>query len=1018
MRRLVLMVAVAAWAGGAVLSAPEPQNGLAAHYTFDEQTDAAVRDAGPNKLDGAVHGATWAKRDNGGALEFDGKSAYVDCGAGSRLNLKDQLTIAVQIYPKGAPSGEPVIVGERPSSWGMTHYKGFAYLYAKSPDKYNYCQAPVPYHQWSHVVGTFDGSSLKLYVNGALQARATLAAPISLSSASKLLIGGGNEADAFYCGLIDEVRIYTRVLADAEIAELAAQANLAAGSTALRAEEIQAADKFFKSHPRGAAVVENGRQVWLANESLGVEFVKEKKSLRLSRLYDVAAAADFLAGQPGGMDQGLWKLVLRRDKGANEAEVTVDSGAEAEVSTQTEQGAGETTLRLIWKNLPVLDERDALDVEVRVVMKAGDPLSRWRIAVTNRSKTYGLWSVFFPVLSLSPVGGKSETNAFAIGRARGVVVKDPFNDSNKYSFGFGANYECYWPGTFNMQLQALYDESSGRGIYLGVHDRTVNRKAYIFTPSPARKALEWKVGHFPANMGYAAEDFRMDYDACIGPFTGDWYDACQIYRAWAVHQPWCQRGPLATRTDIPRWFKECPLMLVTMSFEGDPQVVRSRDRMLEDLRFFGGELPVVWYTWKKHFPEKTEYNRPGSPWQVPEKRAYPCGNIHDGNYPTMPALETFSEACKKIGAAGGHVQAYVCSSIFDPGINENAPFAAQAKPNASRDVKGNLVAGDPADVSVGWQMCAHTPWWQQRLKETVVELIKREGVGGIYFDTFYGGYCDQCFDTKHGHSHGGGIDPYLGEKKLSAVVRGAMKETDPNSVMTGESCAESAIDLVDGLLYRWTVWPDMAPMFATVYGGYITRQGATLSPESDGFYIQCATLFTEGAQMGRFHLHADDYLKDFDQGSKYTEKMKFLRKLTQFWRMEAGSRYLAYGQLLRPIRFLSPNPMPMASYVEPECKDYRNGLICVPGLQSGAFRAENGNLGIFLVNVTDKPIEYKLELPPKLYPVLESETYQVTQISETGERLAAGPAVKGRVAHAGVVAAHDTVFLEARAQKQ
>ncbi|MBM4082035.1 MAG: hypothetical protein FJ278_20180, partial [Planctomycetes bacterium] len=491
----------------------------------------------------------------------------------------------------------------------------------------------------------------------------------------------------------------------------------------------------------------------------------------------------------------------------------MSSRAEAVTSSRFDR----QTLTLRWQGLAVKGEANTLDVEVAVTLHENDPLSRWRISVANRSKTYGLWCVSFPLFELAPIGGKAETNFVAIGRSRGVVAKDPFNDTNKYTLGFGTNSPCYWPGTYNMQFHALYDES-GTGLYLATHDGEGHRKAYQLSPRPARQSLEYKVGHFPANMGLPAEDYRMSYDVCIGPFKGDWYDACQIYRAWAVQQPWCGKGPLATRQDIPRWFKESPLMFCTFSKEGDWRVTESRERMLAMLRFFGTELPLVWYTWKQFIPERTDYQKPGSPWKVPEARAHPPSNIHDGNYPALPALPSFSAACKAIRDAGGHVKPYVCSSIYDPGLDENAPFAAQAKPNAAKGPDGKIILAEAKKVS--WQMCPHTAWWQQRLAETVTELIRREHAGGVYFDTFYGGNysCAQCFDTSHGHAHGGGTSPYEGDRKLSDAVLGALKKADPEAVMTGESPSETAIDLLDGFLYRWVTWPDMAPLFATVYG--------------------------------------------------------------------------------------------------------------------------------------------------------------------------------------------------------
>jgi hypothetical protein len=43
----------------------------------------------------------------------------------------------------------------------------------------------------------------------------------------------------------------------------------------------------------------------------------------------------------------------------------------------------------------------------------------------------------------------------------------------------------------------------------------------------------------------------------LGTFTGDWHAAAELYRAWALQQPWAQR-PLHVRADVPAWLLESP----------------------------------------------------------------------------------------------------------------------------------------------------------------------------------------------------------------------------------------------------------------------------------------------------------------------------------------------------------------------------------------------------------------------------------------------------------------------------
>ena len=979
----------------------EDDKGLVAHWDFNEGKGDVLHDRSGNNHHGKIRGAKWVKCGTGYALEFDGKDDYVDWAGGKKLQFRDKISVSAWIHPKADSPRDAVIVGGNPTLWGMTHCKGRVWFYVSSGS--NFCNGLVPLGQWTHVAAAYDGRILRFYVNGGQCHKKELPKRTAIKRKNHLLMGGHWQG-RYYNGMIKGVGIYSRVLSEKEIVTLAgARSGAEEEKLTTKPDEQEAATQFFKKHSEAVASQRSGRQIWLANRELGIEFLQEEKGFYVTRLYGVGADEEFLA-QPAARSQAvLWQLLLRRDKGRDTAAVAVTSNSGAEVSSKLEREAFGTTLRLRWAGLDIPDEADALDVEVSVRLNEGDPLSRWRINVTNRSKTHGLWEITFPVLTLRPIRGEPQKNFLTIPWNRGILLPDPFSNpalSGELTFG-------EYPGHPRlMQFQALYHES-GAGVYLALHDGEGYRKTFGFRPCPVRQAIEYKATHYPSNMGFPAEDYRMTYDVCLGPFKGDWYGACQIYRKWALKQQWCAKGPLSSRNDIPRWYKEAPVMLVTASRRGERLVDVSRDRMLECLRFFDTELPLIWYGWKKYFPDMTDYQKEGSPWQVPQKRDRPPENIHDGNYPVLPAQPNFSPACKAISEAGGHVLAYVCSSVYDPGLNENAPFAAQAKPNVVLNEDGKVQLAEGGRVA--WTMCYHTEWWQKRLSETAAGLLKNEHARGIYFDTFYGGRMpwSACFNTAHGHSHGGGNDGYLAARELALAVREAMKQADPEAVIAGgEGSAETAIELLDAILYvHGNIEPGTVPLFAAVYGDYICRYGRSVRPWREGHYVDCAAMFTEGAQMGRMTLHEEDP-KDFP------ERMEFMRKLAGYWKPEVGGGFLAYGQFLRPIKFKQPDPMPLAAYV-PTWAAEGTQPYDVPALHTGVFRIEDGHLGIFIVNVTEKPIPVGFEMTPDRYPIQKSKTFRVARVSATGERAELGDQ-KGTIAFDGEVAGHGVIFLEAK----
>jgi hypothetical protein len=69
---------------------------------------------------------------------------------------------------------------------------------------------------WMHVAATYDGSTIRLYVNGVLQA--TRAAVFQIGANDlPLSIGGEDDGAGSYRGDIDDVRIYNRALSADEI---------------------------------------------------------------------------------------------------------------------------------------------------------------------------------------------------------------------------------------------------------------------------------------------------------------------------------------------------------------------------------------------------------------------------------------------------------------------------------------------------------------------------------------------------------------------------------------------------------------------------------------------------------------------------------------------------------------------------------------------------------------------------------------------------------------------------------
>jgi len=749
------------------------------------------------------------------------------------------------------------------------------------------------------------------------------------------------------------------------------------------------ARRFFETHPNVIDLEKRGESILFANRQIGLEFKQSAGGFQLGRLYGIAERQDFLTERRGEEFGNLFeirmtldpKYVRRDDRGttklghfvileqmAGDAFI-IGSNEGKSVSWRREDKAAETVLHLEWKGMDVRDSKGVMDVEVTVTLRAGDPLSYWRINVRNRGGKYGIERVRFPLLNLAPIG-RAKDNVFLYPRYRGGLFKEPFRD--------GYNTTAFYSHNFNMQFQALYNNESRNGLYLGTRDPAAS--FMVFNIKHRASRIVWEAGHFPPNITFAGEDFNLPYDCVVGPFKGDWYDACQIYRKWAVKQFWCRKGKLSVRKDIPKWYKEAPLYLYAQlgdSAAGTHSLRKNlpiaEKHFLEFLEWAGVKLPCNFYQITERIPGLTSYDLPICVYRAPRLgrwAGFSTHEVHCGNYPKIPVLPGLAAASERLRKAGGMVCPYIPLEFFDPGPSANAPYAAEARPHALRDLYGAFRGWG---TNPNWQMCPWSDWWRNRLKETCELMLERENVSGFYLDVLQGGSLP-CYWTPHGHTAGGGDSMTRGMHELVEIITNAVKAKNPEAITTGENSSENMIDVTDGIL-QVALWPEnTAPIFATVYQDYILRYGLDMSISGDAFFIQSASMFVEGMQVGRLRLRPRSSALSF-QNPEHKDMLDFLKQIVGYYKQETAKKFLVYGRLLRPLTFSRPSPMPMLPYG-------RDGRF--PVLMSGVFHSDDGELGIFVVNAGAAPLEFQAKLDPTRYGMVAKAAIDVESIASDG----------------------------------
>ncbi len=207
-----------------------------AHYTFDEGSGGSLGDSAGD-VNGDLSTAGWSsKGKKGGCLQFDGTSAYAEIPHNESL-MPEHITVSIWISPSNYDNNFVRVLEKGGYKVGGGYSLEFNPSMNKKikfviwdDDKFNGAESDdeIPLNKWTHVAGTFDGSTVRVYINGQVQLKYN-SASMSPNNAS-LMIGRANHGlNSFFPGKIDDLRIYNRNLTDDEIASIGGQSSGGSG---------------------------------------------------------------------------------------------------------------------------------------------------------------------------------------------------------------------------------------------------------------------------------------------------------------------------------------------------------------------------------------------------------------------------------------------------------------------------------------------------------------------------------------------------------------------------------------------------------------------------------------------------------------------------------------------------------------------------------------------------------------------------------------------------------------------
>mmetsp|Transcript_14729 Transcript_14729/g.30289 ORF Transcript_14729/g.30289 Transcript_14729/m.30289 type:complete len:787 (+) Transcript_14729:3-2363(+) len=592
----------------------------------------------------------------------------------------------------------------------------------------------------------------------------------------------------------------------------------------------------------------------------------------------------------------------------------------------------------------------------------------------------------------------------------GVLSKDPMN------FSWGGTYPS---AGCSMQFFGYGNEDGS--CYLGVHDKTSQWKQLSWNKGVFSIKLTPEDSTMPLTMGSWKLGFPIvfaDLLEAVSVTTPLWYSASQAYREFIFGDdgdaaPWVSKGKIGDR--LTNALKETDVWLNTgwqcvdifESQQGDPSTALERvSSVVSKWRQKGLESPIGlhFYEWQQG-PEDGEENRYKFDTHYPDY--FPSRVSDDGE-----DLKSASE--KLLRDHDVYTYPYINGRIFDLNStsfkeDDGEQYCVKVPTEDVRlfeqSSEYELVTTTESYGS-GPTFCVANPYeeyWQQKISDTVEELVTSEGTAGVYIDQIASAPMQLCFDPKMGHTLGNGGWWVSGYREMMGEIRS--RTTAP---IVTESNAESYMDMMEGFLILTVFFksfveeastPWSVPAYASVYGGYYNAFGAEFyaSEFKDLQYLKAklAKQLVYGAQLGWFSLGGieDDTcgemgLVELFMDDEYDEVNDWIVSMANArgnWR-----KYFLEGRAVQDVSLDPPANVMMQTE---ESKSPATSSMYYHDVVMGVWKIEEeteASVAVFLVNVMTEDAVKNVGMDLKGWGFALGDTVEVTFGDKTMEVIVEG----------------------------
>ncbi len=208
---------------------------LVGYWRFDEASGNAAADASGHANNGTlVASPNWVAGKDGGALQFDGVSQYVDIPGSASLDHLAVKTITAWVMLPANPTHRGIVFGRDASlgcGYGLSIQPNNSILFRQcfaGDGDWQTAAGSVPVGSWHHVAVVYDDGSLTstptFYLDHAVASFTTIQTPAGPMEDDSLMpvsiAGNGVDTTEGLTGVVDDVRLYDRELLANEISAL------------------------------------------------------------------------------------------------------------------------------------------------------------------------------------------------------------------------------------------------------------------------------------------------------------------------------------------------------------------------------------------------------------------------------------------------------------------------------------------------------------------------------------------------------------------------------------------------------------------------------------------------------------------------------------------------------------------------------------------------------------------------------------------------------------------------------